>query len=253
MKRLSAVLLLLTLLTALFAVLPASADPVDPNNVVGCERLNQSNWDGYYHTGVLGGAHKEFYAGDRIRITTTASDMLYLQFDGQQVETSNTPLVYVVPADVVVSVIEFGTVTALNGNVTVKCLHEGEDEADGDDSDSPAGPPCYNALDGRINRSTVIDCSAPVAAYSGETLDIYAVSPQTGAGNMVFRVDPKALVAQTANQTLWQGVNPFDGQPLIVSLLSTGEVQVNAFYPDGKPYTIAWPADAPQNFYHIAW
>lgn len=242
-------LLLLTLLMALVTALPAFADPepYDPNNVVGCNELNKDWLDGNHNGIGIGGAFKEFFAGDRIRITTAANSPVYLKFNYQTIASGPSPLEYVVPADIVANSIQIGTEVSVYAQMTVTCWHAGDDDG------SEAGPPCYNALDGRINRSTVIDCSAPVAAYSGDTLDIYAVSPQNGAGNMVFRIDPKTLVAQATNQTLWQGVNPFDGQPLIVSLLSTGEVQVNAFYRDGKPYTIAWPADAPENFYHIAW
>jgi hypothetical protein len=249
MKRPTTVLLLLTLLIALFAALPASADPepLDPNNVVGCEELNKDWLDAYLNALGIGGAFKEFFAGDRIQITIDTNATLYLKFNDQIIVSGSSPLEYTVPVHTVANSITIGTQDSSKGNMTVTCWHEGDDDG------SEAGPPCYNALDGRINRSTTVDCSAPVAVYSGDWLDIYAVSPQTGAGNRVFRIDPKTLVAQATNQTLWQGVNPFDGQPLIVSLLSTGEVQVNAFYRDGKPYTIAWPANAPQNFYHIAW
>jgi hypothetical protein len=61
-------------------------------------------------------------------------------------------------------------------------------------------------------------------------------------------IDPAA----DSTDTLYTGNNPFTGQPILVSELPTGEIQVNTAYGDGKPYVLLWPADDPRRLTHLA-
>lgn len=118
-----------------------------------------------------------------------------------------------------------------------------------------AAPPCPNLLDGRINNDSRLDCGAPVAIYTG-SIDVYSIDPATSHGYLVLRLTDDDLAAAgtpTANTLLAQAADPFTGQPISVYRLTTGELQVNAFYANGKPYTVAWPADQPAALYHLNW
>lgn len=236
--------LVLLLLPAMVAFAGPTLAAVD-----GCDMLNHPQMDalsGYDHVTVVSQLY--FEAGDVITIVSMEDMTLYLPigtpvasyFTSQQYEV----IVYEVPSSGVYDGLEVLTGGKNSDYWNFSCERQGGDSA---------GQPCGAVLDGRLNNRPDLDCGAPVAAYAGETLDVFAVNPQTGDGHMLYRVDPDGLAAGATNQTLWQGVNPYNGSPVIVSLLATGEVQVNAFYADGKAYTIAWPADAPERFYHIAW
>lgn len=242
MKLVFAFALLISLAMAALAG-PAFAVPD------GCDLLNDPQLDtlsGY--TSVTLAGPMFFEAGDKITIVSMEDMTLYLPmgtpvatyFTSQQYEV----ILYEVPASGVYDGLAVQTGGKSSNYWNFSCERQGG---------SDAGQPCGAVLDGRLNNRPDLDCGAPVAAYNGETLDVFAVNPQTGDGHMLYRVDPDGLAAGAANQVLWQGVNPYNGSPVIVSLLTTGEVQVNAFYADGKAYTIAWPADAPERFYHIAW
>lgn len=242
MKLLLSVALLLSIVCAAFAGPTLAA-------VDGCDMLNYPEWDNAAGASALGYDQPVyFHAGDKIRIVSQEDMTFYLP--------TGTP---------VASYVTEGAYEVINYTVPASGTYAGwRVETGGKGSDywnfscerqggSDAGQPCGAVLDGRLNNRPDLDCGAPVAAYNGDTLDVFAVNPQTGDGHMLYRVDPDGLAAGAANQVLWQGVNPYNGSPVIVSLLTTGEVQVNAFYADGKAYTIAWPADAPERFYHIAW
>jgi hypothetical protein len=116
-------------------------------------------------------------------------------------------------------------------------------------------PPCANVFDGRINNDTQLDCGAPVAIYTG-SVSIYSIDPNTSLGVLSLRLTADELAAvdtPAANTLLAQAVNPFTGQPVSVYVLASGELQVNAFYADGKPYTVVWPASQPSALYHLDW
>ena len=116
-------------------------------------------------------------------------------------------------------------------------------------------PPCLHLQDGRINNDPALDCAAPVAIYAG-SLDVYSVDPQTGRGHLTLRLSDEEIAAASApasNTLLAQAANPFTGHAISVYALTTGEIQLNTFYADGKPYTVVWPADRPDALYHLDW
>lgn len=116
-------------------------------------------------------------------------------------------------------------------------------------------PPCANVFDGRINNDTRLDCGAPVAIYTG-SVSVYSIDPATSLGVLSLRLRDEQLAAvgtPAANTLLARAVNPFTGQPVSIYMLASGEFQVNAFYTDGKPYTVVWPASQPSALYHLDW
>ncbi len=116
-------------------------------------------------------------------------------------------------------------------------------------------PPCPHLQDGRINNDPALDCAAPVAIYTG-SLDVYSVDPQTGRGYLTLRLSDEEIAAAgtpASNTLLAQAANPFTGHAISVYALTTGEIQLNTFYADGKPYTVVWPADRPSALYHLDW
>lgn len=116
-------------------------------------------------------------------------------------------------------------------------------------------PPCPHLLDGRINNNPARDCAAPVAIYPG-SIDVYSVDPQTGRGHLTLRLSDETIAAvgvPASNTLVAQAANPFTSHPVSVYVLTTGEIQLNTFYADGKPYTVAWPADRPDALYHLDW
>jgi PA14 domain-containing protein len=113
------------------------------------------------------------------------------------------------------------------------------------------GPVCPGPLDGRINNDPALDCAPPIAIYGGNgSIDIYAINPDTSVGVFVARVEIGP--APDSTDTLYKGNNPFTGQPILVSELPTGEIQVNTAYGDGKPYILLWPADDSSQLVHLA-
>lgn len=145
--------------------------------------------------------------------------------------------------------------TAETGGGTITVSASCSPPTAGGGSMSVAAPSCPNLQDGRINNDPWLDCGAPVAIYAG-SVDIYSIDPATSRGHLVLRLTDDDLTAAaelSANTLLAQAANPFTGQPISVYRLTTGELQVNTFYADGKPYTVAWPADRPAALYHLDW
>lgn len=103
-----------------------------------------------------------------------------------------------------------------------------------------AGPECP-INDGRVNHDVSKDCAPPVAIYceAGE-IHVYGVNQETGQGYFLLDVSEdmiaEAGVPEAANITLAQAGS------VTVSRLVGGYFQVNAYYAEGKPYTIAWDA-----------
>lgn len=108
-----------------------------------------------------------------------------------------------------------------------------------------AGVPCQGALDGRINNVPELDCAPPVAIYDeGDYYAAYGIDPATGKGELVVRVMKSDIGETPAENTLLaEGVNVFTGQPMTMWHLSSGELQVNATYGDGKEYIFTFDAD----------
>jgi hypothetical protein len=114
--------------------------------------------------------------------------------------------------------------------------------------------------DGRINNKPGMDCGAPIIVYTpddGEkTIDIYSANPANGEGYMDIRISLAAIeeAGIPANNPLLlvDESNHWNGRGLQLFRLPSGELQINTFYSDGKPYTIAWQLDAPDHLYHLA-
>lgn len=120
----------------------------------------------------------------------------------------------------------------------------------------PAGPPCPNVFDGRMNNSPANDCAAPVALYMDDAgnLDLYGIDPSNGEGQLVVRVSRAELEQLddlgAGTVTVFEAAHPFTQSPLQLSRLATGELQLNAHYADGKPYVIVWNNSGA--LYHLA-
>lgn len=110
-----------------------------------------------------------------------------------------------------------------------------------------AGPPAPNLSDGRINNVPGRDVAAPVALYctAGDTIDVYSIDAHSGKGDLVIRF-AKDGEAKQANRL----IDSAGG--ISVSLLTTGEYQVNAAYSGGKPYVFVWTGCG-ETKYHLAW
>jgi hypothetical protein len=109
-------------------------------------------------------------------------------------------------------------------------------------SSSSSGVNCKE--DGRID----IGCAAPIAVYSMRaTLEIHAIDPATGQGELVIQFDLSDLgfPPVAINRTLVESANPFTGQTIILSYLTTGELQINTAYADGKSFVIVWRPNLP--------
>lgn len=96
--------------------------------------------------------------------------------------------------------------------------------------------------DGRIN---ITDLGTLTVVYPQETqIDVYAVNPETSEGWMVIRVlvdnlpDPEAILTEPL--LLDEATSPFDGNPIALYLLPSGEFLIAAVNPDGTPYRFLW-------------
>ncbi len=95
----------------------------------------------------------------------------------------------------------------------------------------PGPEPVYGCtFDGRLNDDF---CGYPIAVYrTADGYSIYAIDPDTAEGTLVFEV----MSASGEAQLLAEGVHSFTNQPIEVYLLANGDIQINTFYADGKPY-----------------
>jgi hypothetical protein len=114
---------------------------------------------------------------------------------------------------------------------------------------STPGQP-WNPGDDRLNGNPR-DQAAPVAIYP-DPLQIYVIDPATGQGLLVLGISADQIdeigVPIGANVTLGETVNPYTGQPILVSRLTTGEFQVNTADSSGNPYVVIW--DSSGNVYY---
>lgn len=108
----------------------------------------------------------------------------------------------------------------------------------------------WNPGDDRLN-GTARDQAAPVAIYP-DPLQVYAIDPATGQGLLVLGISADQIAAvgvpTDANVTLGEATNPYTGQPVLVSRLTTGEFQLNTVDGAGNPYVVIWDADG--NIYY---
>ncbi len=103
----------------------------------------------------------------------------------------------------------------------------------------------YNCtFDGRLNDD---HCGYPIAVYPvrGGGYDIYAIHPTTSEGTLIFTVTDFS----GDEQPIAEGVHSFTGQPVAVYVLPTGEIQIDTFYADGKPYSFVIGS---RGNYHLA-
>ena len=110
-------------------------------------------------------------------------------------------------------------------------------------------------LDGRLNR----DLAAPIAIYQHETVDVYAVVPETSKGILVMRLSMEAIEvvgiegASAAPIVLMSTVNPTTELPITIYRLGTGEIQVITYYANRKPYIFRWHPAQPYEGVHVEW
>jgi len=119
-----------------------------------------------------------------------------------------------------------------------------------------AGPghSCLSNPDGRLNDNPARDCAAPVVLYRNSGgIDIYGINPSNSQGILLIQLVPSQYEsdAPSGNTLLDEVVNPATGQPIQVYRLAGGGIQVNAFYPDGKPYSVTWTPSS--GLTHLAW
>lgn len=103
--------------------------------------------------------------------------------------------------------------------------------------------------DGRLN---ALHCGAPISVYcEGEGIDVYAIDPESGDGRLLLRLSAEEIEAigipEGENVTLAEQ----DG--VLLSRLTDGKFQLNATYPDGKPYIITWDACPATEIETLAW
>jgi len=114
---------------------------------------------------------------------------------------------------------------------------------------STPGQP-WNPGDDRLN-GTARDQAAPVAIYP-DPLQVYAIDPATGQGLLALTISADQVaevgVPVDANATLGEATNPFTGQPILISRLTTGEFQMNTVDGAGNPYIVIWDTDG--NIYY---
>ncbi len=91
-------------------------------------------------------------------------------------------------------------------------------------------------------------CGAPVAIYAGGSYDVYAINTASSKGELVLHLSDEAIeeagVPAAGAIVLGTVSNPFSGYPITVYRLATGELQLNTYYWDGKPYIVRWELGA---------
>jgi hypothetical protein len=103
----------------------------------------------------------------------------------------------------------------------------------------------------RINNQPPRDCGAPVAIYlRGDTIAILATGGATNPEQTMVQVSKNTPIPTGSNLVIGEGTNPFTSKSVILSRLTTGEYQVNTFYPDNTPYIVVWYTGA-EDLYHI--
>lgn len=95
--------------------------------------------------------------------------------------------------------------------------------------------------DGRENAE---DNGALAAVYpETKSIDVYAIDPATGNGFLVGQInlsEYKDVPPPAENQLILSATNPYNGNPVNLYRLTTGEWQINTVNPDGTPYVYIW-------------
>jgi len=105
--------------------------------------------------------------------------------------------------------------------------------------------------DDRINNSPPRDCGAPVLIYLiGDNIVVLTPSQGTDVGKPILSIDKRAPIPTGSNTVIGEGTNQLSGRPVIISRLTTGEYQLNTFYPDGTGYIVVWYTGK-EDLYHI--
>ncbi len=124
-----------------------------------------------------------------------------------------------------------------------------------DSSSGEAGPIADNLLDGRINRQADLDVAAPVAIYQDaqKTVSIWAIDPATGNGTQGVNLPWSAIdaVGVPTDTPIVLSDTTVNGLHILVSRLTTGEIQVNVTG-NGANYIVVWSPDHPEALYHLS-
>jgi uncharacterized protein YgiM (DUF1202 family) len=90
-----------------------------------------------------------------------------------------------------------------------------------------------------------------VAIYlRGDIIVILATGGATNPEQTMVQVSRNTPIPTGSNSVIGEGTNPFTSKSVILSRLTTGEYQVNTFYPDNTPYIVVWYTGA-EDLYHI--
>jgi hypothetical protein len=203
------------------------------------------------NVGVGFAADLSFYAGDTLRFTftlaagTTSANVSIREpintiiVGPETLDASTEPvmLTWIVPADGDYRAWAVNAHTSDGPvNVVVECLNYIE----------PPEPEPELTLceftDGRINR---YDCDASAVIYhEGDSVAVYAVHPDTSRGERVLRIPLETILEQGVPENehllLAEMIHPQTGFLLTLWRLTTGELQLNTYLRDGKPYVIVW-------------
>lgn len=236
----------------------------------GCSSVGASPLNGTFGGGPSGSFTALFAAGEVVTFQVTGTGTAEfrfrqapaLPFPPVLVTVVSTPITgvfnyaYTIPADGQ-RILEVNNIGPAGSSITVTatCGLPGGGATGGVGGQTVSLPPCLDIQDGRINDDYLLDCGAPVAIYPG-SIDIYSIDPSSSMGRLSLRLTDEELAAAgvpKVNTLLAETVNPFTNWPIRVYVLTTGEIQVNTYYGDGKAYTVAWPIRQPYSLYHLDW
>ena len=106
-------------------------------------------------------------------------------------------------------------------------------------------------LDGRLNNSGAVDCAAPIVLFDNDgRLDVYGVGG--GESTLLFSLQD-ADISAGGSEVLANTSIPSTGRPVRATLQSGGSLLLEAFYEDGKPYTVVYIPNGEPSVTHLAW
>jgi hypothetical protein len=111
----------------------------------------------------------------------------------------------------------------------------------------------YELCDMPLKPLNTDNAAAPAALYlfseSANLLHVYAIDPVTSSGNFAFSAT-SIEIAQVSARAVETGENLLIAENMNVSLyaLSSGECQVNGYFPDGKLYEYIFECPTPPTF-----